>query len=126
MKIVLDAMGGDHAPPVAIEGGVWAAREYGVEVVRCALEEPTRRIVENAGHDGGEIVAEVADRKGRVGFDVLTGKYTDLVKAGIVDPAKVAITALNNAASIAGLNLSTNTLVTELKEKKDPVTGAVT
>jgi chaperonin GroEL len=99
--------------------------EFGVEILRCALEEPTRRIAENAGQDGGEVVAEVADRKGRVGFDALAGEYTDLVKAGVVDPAKVAITALRNAVSIASLNLSTNALITEVKKKSEPVAGAV-
>ncbi|MBN1442087.1 MAG: chaperonin GroEL, partial [Planctomycetes bacterium] len=99
---------------------------YGVEVVRSALEEPLRRIAENAGLDGGEVVAEVADRKGRVGFNALTGEYVDLVKAGVVDPAKVTITALTNAASIAGLNLAANTLVTEIKKKTKAVGGAVT
>jgi chaperonin GroEL len=100
--------------------------EFGVEIVRCALEEPLRRIAENAGVDGGEVVAEVSARKGRVGYDALAGEYTDLVKAGIIDPAKVTITALMNAASIAALNLTANTLITEVKKKTEPVAGAVT
>jgi chaperonin GroEL len=100
--------------------------EFGVEVVRCAIEEPLRQIAENGGHDGGEVVAEVAERKGRVGFNAANGEYEDLVKAGVVDPVKVTVTALTNAASIASLNLSTNTLITSVKEKKAPVQGAIT
>ncbi|MCZ6792454.1 MAG: chaperonin GroEL [Planctomycetota bacterium] len=98
----------------------------GISIVRAALEEPLRIIAENGGRDGGEVVAEVCDRKGRVGFDAMTGEYYDLVKAGIVDPAKVTVRALENAASIAGLNLSTDTLITDVGDKKDPVEGAVT
>ena len=100
--------------------------EYGVEVVRAALEEPLRRISENAGYDPGEVVAEVAERKNRVGFNALTGEYTDLIKAGVIDPAKVAVTALQNAVSIAGLNLTTNVLVTDLEDDATPANGAVT
>ena len=99
-------------------------QEWGIEVVRAALEEPLRLIAANAGLDGGEVVAEVSERKGRVGFDALAGEYVDLVKAGVVDPTKVTVTALQNAASIASLNLSTNTLITEVKDKEDPVSGA--
>ena len=98
---------------------------YGVDIVSVALEEPLRRIAENAGYDPGEVVAEVADRKGRVGFDVLTGEYTDLVKAGVIDPAKVVVTALRNAVSIAGLNLTTNVLVTDVPDDGEPALGAV-
>ena len=98
---------------------------YGVDIVSEALEEPLRQIAENAGYDPGEVVAEVADRKGRVGFDVLTGEYTDLVKAGVIDPAKVVVTALRNAVSIAGLNLTTNVLVTDVPDDGEPALGAV-
>jgi chaperonin GroEL len=100
--------------------------EFGIEIVRCALEEPLRRIAMNAGKDGGEVVAEVAERKGNVGFDALKGEYTDLVKRGIIDPAKVTIFALRNAASAAALNLSANALITEVAKKANPVAGAVT
>jgi chaperonin GroEL len=99
---------------------------YGIEVVGAALEEPLRRIAENAGYDPGEVAAEVADLKGCVGFDAFKGEYTDLVKAGVIDPAKVVVTALRNAVSIAGLNLTTNVLVTDIPDDGEPAIGAVT
>ena len=98
---------------------------YGVECVRRALEAPLRQIADNCGLDGGEILVEVKARKGREGYDAYTGKYCDLVKAGIVDPVQVTITALENASSIAGLNLTTDVLVTELKKENRPVAGTV-
>jgi chaperonin GroEL len=100
--------------------------QYGVEIVKVAVEEPLRRIAENCGLDGGEVVAEVTDRKENEGFDARTGKYRDLVKAGILDPTKVTITALQNAASAAGVNLTADVLVTEVKKKTSPAPGAVT
>jgi len=115
-----------RALPALEELKVRGDEEFGVEVVRHALEEPLRLIAENAGLDGGEVVAEVAERKGSVGFNALRGEYEDLIKAGVVDPVKVTVTALENAASIAALNLSANTLITEVKDKADPVAGAET
>jgi len=100
--------------------------EHGVEAVRAALEEPLRRIAENAGLDGGEVIAEVLDMKGNFGFDAKNGEYVDMVKAGIIDPAKVVITAFQNAASAARVNLTADVLVTEVKKKTEPVPGAVT
>jgi chaperonin GroEL len=99
---------------------------FGVEAVKAALEEPTRRIAENGGLDGGEVIAEVLDLKGKFGYDAAAGEYTDLVKAGIIDPAKVTITALQNAASAAQVNLTADVLITEVKKKTAPVPGAVT
>ena len=99
--------------------------QFGVEVVKAALEEPLRRIAENCGLDGGEVIAEVVDRKGNVGFDARTQEYKDLVKAGIIDPAKVTITALENAASAAAVNLTADVLITEVKKNTKPVAGAV-
>jgi chaperonin GroEL len=99
--------------------------QYGVEVVKAACEEPLRRIAENGGLDGGEVVAEVMDLKGSFGYDAKACEYTDLVKAGIVDPAKVTITAFQNAASAAALNLTADVLITEIKKKTMPVPGAV-
>ncbi|RMH01609.1 MAG: chaperonin GroEL [Planctomycetota bacterium] len=92
--------------------------KFGVQVVLQALRAPTRAIAENAGHDGSLVVEEVRGMKGWKGFNALTGKYEDLGKAGVVDPAKVVRTALQNAGSIAGLLLTTNTLVTDLKDDK--------
>jgi chaperonin GroEL len=91
----------------------------GIAIVRRALEEPTRQIANNAGEEGSIIVREVLGTKGNEGFNAATGKMEDLVKAGVIDPAKVAKTALLNAASIAGLMLTTEALVSEVKEEKD-------
>jgi chaperonin GroEL len=99
--------------------------KVGVQIVRRAIEEPTRQLADNAGQEGALIVQEVKARKGNEGYDVATGQYTDLVKAGIVDPTKVTRTALQNAASISGLLLTTEAIVTELpeKEKTPPMPG---
>jgi chaperonin GroEL len=91
----------------------------GVTIVRRALEEPTRQIVNNAGEEGSVIVREVMAKSGAHGYNAQTGKFEDLVKAGVIDPAKVTKTALFNAASIAGLMLTTEALVSEIKEKED-------
>ncbi|MCL4742473.1 MAG: chaperonin GroEL [Phycisphaerales bacterium] len=97
----------------------------GFDIVEAALEAPARQIAVNAGHDGDLVVEKVREGKGGFGFDAATGEYTDLVKAGIIDPALVARTALTNAASVAGLMLTTDVLVTELKEDKAAEAGAV-
>src|SRR2546427_1871607 len=91
----------------------------GVDIVKRAIEFPTRELANNAGVEGSVVVEEVKRRKGNDGYDVSTGEYTDLVKAGVVDPKKVTRTALQNAASIAGLLLTTECLITEIPEKKD-------
>jgi chaperonin GroEL len=97
----------------------------GVDIVKRAIEYPTRALAENAGEEGSVIVQEVKKRKGNEGYNVGTGEYEDLVKAGVVDPKKVTRTALQNAASIAGLLLTTECLITEIpeKEKKAPAPG---
>jgi chaperonin GroEL len=92
--------------------------KIGVQIVRRAIEEPTRQLADNGGAEGALVVEEVKKRKGNEGYDVATGEYTDLVKAGIVDPTKVTRSALQNAASIAGLLLTTEALVTEIPEKE--------
>jgi len=92
--------------------------KVGVAIVRRAIEEPTRQLADNAGREGALVVEEVKKRKGNEGYDVAADEYTDLVKAGIVDPTKVTRTALQNAASIAGLLLTTEALVTEIPEKE--------
>jgi len=91
----------------------------GIDVVRRALEEPTRQIANNAGEEGSVVVKELDSSEGATGFNAQTGEYEDLVKAGVIDPAKVAKTALINAASIAGLMLTTEALVSEIKEKDE-------
>jgi chaperonin GroEL len=92
--------------------------KVGVAIVRRAIEEPTRQLADNAGREGALVVEEVKKRKGNEGYDVANDEYTDLVKAGIVDPTKVTRSALQNAASIAGLLLTTEALVTEIPEKE--------
>ena len=92
----------------------------GVQIVRRALEFPMRQLADNAGQEGALIVQEVKKRNGNEGFNVATGEYEDLVKAGVVDPTKVVRTALQNAASISSLMLTTEALVTELPEKQKP------
>jgi chaperonin GroEL len=102
-----------------------ADEKVGVAIVRRAIEEPTRQLADNAGREGALIVEEVKKRKGNEGYNVATGEYEDLVKAGVVDPTKVTRSALQNAASISGLLLTTEALVTELpeKEKTPPMPG---
>jgi chaperonin GroEL len=97
----------------------------GIDIVKRAIEFPTRALAENAGVEGSVVVQEIKKRKGNDGYNVSTGEYEDLVKAGVVDPKKVTRTALQNAASIAGLLLTTECLVTEIpeKEKKAPMPG---
>ena len=91
----------------------------GVRIVRRALEEPTRQIADNAGHEGAVVVAEVADKEGAYGFNARTEEYGDLVAMGVIDPTKVVRTALSNAASIATLLLTTDALVAEEPEEEE-------
>ena len=92
--------------------------QVGVNIVKRALEEPTRQIIANAGLEGSVIVKDLKDKGGNFGFNAQTEKTEDMFKAGIVDPAKVTKSALQNAASIAGLMLTTEALVSEIKEKE--------
>ena len=97
--------------------------KIGLEIVRRAIEAPLRQLADNAGQEGALIVQEVKKRKGNEGYNVATGEYVDLVKAGVVDPTKVTRSALQNAASISGLLLTTECVVTELPEKDKPAAG---
>ena len=90
----------------------------GVRLLKRAMEEPLRRIAENAGMDGAIVIGKIEDSKGSVGYNAATGEFEDLVKAGIIDPTKVVRTALQNAASIAGLMLTTDAAVTDAPEPK--------
>jgi len=102
--------------------------KLGFDIVINALKGPTCQIVENAGGQGDVVVAELLEKQGNIGYDANKGQFVDMVKAGIIDPAKVARSALQNAASVAGLMLTTNVLVTDLKdEEKDeePIPGSV-
>jgi chaperonin GroEL len=93
----------------------------GIGIVRRACEEPLRWIAQNAGFEGSIVVAKVREAKDRdFGFNADTETYEDLVKAGVIDPTKVVRTALQNASSIASLILTTEALVCELPEKKEP------
>jgi chaperonin GroEL len=93
--------------------------QIGVEIVKRAIEEPTRVLAANAGMEGSVVVQEVKRRKGNEGYNVATNEYEDLIKAGVVDPKKVTRAALQNAASIAGLLLTTECLVTEAPAKEE-------
>ena len=102
----------------------------GYDIVAEALRWPARQIAENAGEDGDVVVDQILQNNNAAwGYDAASGEYVDMLKAGIIDPTKVARTALLNAASVSGLALTTEVLVTELKEKKGeeatPVAGAV-
>jgi chaperonin GroEL len=96
----------------------------GINIVRRALEEPLRTIANNAGHEGAVVVQTVASKKGNHGFNAREETYGDLVKMGVIDPTKVVRTALSNAASIAGLLLTTDALITDEPEKEEaPAAG---
>ena len=95
----------------------------GIRIVRRALEEPLRQIADNAGHEGAVVVENVASRKGNYGFNARSEEYGDLVKMGVIDPTKVVRTALSNAASIAGLLLTTDALVTEEEDEEEAPAG---
>jgi chaperonin GroEL len=92
--------------------------ETGIRIVRRALEEPVRRIAENAGIDGAIVAGKIEESKGAKGFNANTGVYEDLIAAGIIDPTKVVRNAIQNAASIAGLLLTTGAAITDAPEKK--------
>jgi chaperonin GroEL len=92
----------------------------GVDIVKRSLEEPIRQIVENAGLEGSVVVQKVKEEKFNVGYDAERGQYNDMIQAGVIDPTKVTRTALQNAASIAALLLTTEALVSDIPEKKEP------
>ena len=103
----------------AIEGlKLKGDQAIGAEIIRRAVEQPLRTLADNAGVEGSIVVQEVKGRKGAEGYNVATGEYVDLLKAGVVDPTKVTRSALQNASSIAGLLLTTEAVVTELPEKE--------
>ncbi|AKP89984.1 chaperonin GroEL [Achromobacter sp. SIMBA_011] len=100
--------------------GANADQDAGIRIVRRALEAPLRAIVANAGEEPSVVVAKVADAKGNFGYNAATGEYGDLVEIGVVDPTKVTRTALQNAASIAGLILTTDATVAQAAEETKP------
>lgn len=99
----------------------------GAKIVQKALEAPMKLLAENAGEDGNVVVANIRKKEPGVGFNVLTEEYVDMIKAGIIDPAKVTRTALQNAVSVATMILTTECLVTDLpeKEKESPMSGGM-
>lgn len=105
--------------------------KIGVDIVAEALRAPAMQIASNAGADGAVVVAEILERGKTIGYNAATGEYVDMVKSGIIDPAKVSRTALQNAASMASLMLTTNVMVTDYDEKKvedgeeEKIAGAV-
>jgi chaperonin GroEL len=107
-RVALDKLKGDNPD-----------QEAGIKIVRRALEEPLRQIVANAGEEPSVVMNKVAEGKGNFGFNAQTETYGDLVEMGVVDPTKVSRTALQNAASVAGLLLTTDAAVAELVEEKE-------
>jgi len=104
----------------AIEGlALEGDEKVGASIIRRSIESPLKQLCVNSGVDGGVAVQRVMDAKGAFGFNVATGEFEDLVKAGVVDPTKVTRTALQNAASVAGLLLTTECMITEIPEKKE-------
>jgi chaperonin GroEL len=138
---VEDAM---HATKAAVEEGIVAGggvaliraskaldglklegdQKVGLDIIKRAIEEPCRWIATNAGQEGSIVVAKVKDVKGDEGFNAATDVYEDLVKAGVIDPAKVVRNALQNASSIASLLLTTEALVSEIPEEKKEAPAA--
>ena len=96
----------------------------GADIVVRAVAEPLRQIAANGGYEGSVVVQKVVGLKGAEGFNAATGEYCDMLKAGIIDPKKVSRSALQNAASIAGLMLTTECLITDIKEEKEPAMPA--
>jgi chaperonin GroEL len=126
-----------HATKAAVEGGIVpgggvallrasksleelkvpAEQQVGVNIIRRALEEPIRQIAENAGWEGSVVVSEVKNKEQNFGFNAQSEKYEDMVKAGVIDPAKVVKAAIQNASSIAGLMLTTEALVNDIPKE---------
>jgi chaperonin GroEL len=102
-----------------------ADQDAGIKIVLRAMEEPLRQIVTNGGEEASVVVAAVAAGTGNYGYNAATGEYGDLVEAGVVDPTKVTRTALQNAASVAGLLLTTDAAVCELPKEDAPMGGGM-
>ncbi len=111
-RAALDRMKGDNPD-----------QEAGIQIVRRALEEPLRQIVANAGEEPSVVMNKVAEGKGNFGFNAQTEQYGDMVEMGVIDPAKVARSALQNAASVAGLLLTTEAMVAQLDEESEDAAG---
>ena len=104
--------------------GLAGDQETGLNIIRRSLLSPVRAIAENAGMEGSVVVAEVQEGEGNYGFNAATSEYGDMLEEGVVDPTKVVRSALQNASSIAGLLLTTETLITEIEEPPDAAAAA--
>ncbi|MBL4712570.1 MAG: chaperonin GroEL, partial [Gammaproteobacteria bacterium] len=100
-----------------------ADQNVGIAIARRAMEDPLRQIVENAGEEGSVVLANVAAKKGNYGYNAATGEYGDMIKMGILDPTKVTRTALQNAASVAGLLITTECMIADLPKEDAPMPG---
>jgi chaperonin GroEL len=98
-------------------------QKFGISIIRRAIEEPMRQIVQNAGEEGSIVINKVREGKGNYGYNAATGEYGDLLDQGVIDPVKVVRSALQNAASVAGLMLTTEALVAEKPKDKEPAAG---
>jgi chaperonin GroEL len=98
-------------------------QDAGIKIVLRAVEEPLRMIVANAGEEPSVIVNKIVEGKGNFGFNAASGQYGDLVEMGVLDPTKVERTALQNAASVASLMLTTDAMVAELPKEEKPMPG---
>jgi chaperonin GroEL len=103
----------------AVRGKARGDEKIGVDIVARALRAPTGQIANNTGEDGDVVVAEILDNGCKKGYNARTGEYVNMIQAGIIDPAKVSRTALQNAASVAGLLLTTDLMVTDYDEKAE-------
>jgi chaperonin GroEL len=99
--------------------------KLGFDILASALEAPAALIASNGGDDGDVVVEKIKEGKAGFGFNAMTREYEDLIKAGIIDPALVVRTAIQNAASVSGLMLTTNVVITDLKDDEDPIENAI-
>src|SRR5262249_40475414 len=103
--------------------GVRGDRQYGVNIIRRSIEEPLRQIAQNGGIEGSVVVDKVKHGSGAFGFNAATGEYEDLVAAGVIDPTKVVRAALQHAASVSSMMLTTEALIAERPKKKEKAAG---
>jgi chaperonin GroEL len=99
-------------------------QNVGIAIASRSMQEPLRQIVINAGEEGSVVLNKVADGEGNYGYNAATGEYADMIEAGILDPTKVVRSALQNAASVAGLMITTEAMVAELPKEEAPMGGA--
>jgi chaperonin GroEL len=107
-----------------LEASAHGDEKTGISIIKRALEEPVRLIASNAGYEGSVIVAQLKEKDNGIGFNALTGEWVDMIEAGVVDPAKVTRSALQNAASVAGMILTTEAVVADKPEEKQAGAGA--